>query len=205
MNNRSHAQAMKPRESDHLVVSRATTEDIEGIIKVASSVGNSDKDHEQGFLMDNYQKDKEKHVEKFKTDIKNSKLFYVVKRQGRVLGFLLAYTKEQWLKMEPNWVFDTAWKWDFDKKTLNKFTMLEKIAVRANMTGQGLGSKLYNRFREDAKAMGIRHMFSETLIAPKPNFASIAFAMKQQYKLAGIRYERHKGKVLTDIVYYNKL
>lgn len=203
--NKAYAQAVKPDKMEDLEVSRATTEDIEGVLAVASSVGTNNKDSRKGFLMDNYSKDKEKYVEKFKQDIKNSKLFYVIKRGEKVLGFLLAYTKEQWLDMEPNWIFNTTWKGDFDKKSLKNFVILEKIAVRSNLTGLGIGSKLYKRFKEDSRGMGIRDMFSETIISPKPNFASMEFALKQQYNLAGIRYEKFEGKILTDIVYHRKL
>ncbi|SES96272.1 N-acetylglutamate synthase, GNAT family [Natronincola peptidivorans] len=204
--NKAYAQAIKPKQTeDELEVAKATVEDIEGIIAVAASVGSNNKDHKQGFLMDDYTKNKEKYVEKFKEDIEESKLFYVVRKGKKVVGFLLAYTKDQWINMEPNWIFSTMWKSDFDKKTLNKFVILEKIAVRSNLTGSGIGSRLFKRFREDAKRMGIKDMFSETLISPKPNFASMEFALKQQYHLAGIRYEKFNDKVLTDIVYHRKL
>ncbi|SDK83289.1 GNAT family N-acetyltransferase [Natronincola ferrireducens] len=203
--NKAYAQALGAHEVEDLKVTKATVEDVEGILAVAASVGTDSKDHRKGFLMDNYLKDKKKYGEKFKNDVENSKLFYVIKKGERVLGFLLAYTKEQWINMEPTWLFKTMWKGDFDKKSLKKFVVLEKIAVRSNLTGLGIGSKLYKRFKEDAKAMGIKDMFSETIISPKPNFASMEFAIKQQYNLAGIRYEKFEGKVLTDIVYHRKL
>jgi len=60
------------------------------------------------------------------------------------------------------------------------------------------------RFRQDAKARGITNMFSETIIAPKPNLAAIAFAIKQKYLLAGVRYEEFEGKILTNIVYHKQ-
>ncbi|MCC5912653.1 MAG: GNAT family N-acetyltransferase [Clostridiaceae bacterium] len=203
--NKAHIQIVKPLKTDDLQVCKATEKDMEGLLAVAASVGTGDKNHRQGFLMDNYHKDKEKYIKKFQEDMANSKMFYVIKKGEKVLGFLLAYTKEQWIKMEPNWVFDTSWKWDFDKKALKKFVILEKIAVKSSMTGNGIGSELFKKFREDARSMGIHDMFSETLISPKPNFASMEFAMKQQYQLAGIRYEKFDGKVLTDIIYHRKL
>lgn len=204
-NNKAYAQVVKPDKVEELEVSRATMKDIEGILAVASSVGTNSKNPKQGFLMDNYLKDKEKYIDKFKKDVKDSKLFYVIKRGEKVLGFLLAYTKEQWLDMESNWIFNIMWKKDFDKKSLKKFVILEKIAVRSSLTGHGIGSKLFKKFKEDAKSMGIKDMFSETIISPKPNFASMEFALKQQYNLAGIRYEKFEGKVFTDIVYHRKL
>ncbi|MBZ2175006.1 GNAT family N-acetyltransferase [Schnuerera sp. xch1] len=200
-----HAKIIDFDNADDLNICMATETDIDGIIKVASSVGNSKKNHKQGFLMDNYLRDKEKYVSKFKNDIDNSKLFYVIKKRDHVLGFLLAYTKDQWLKSEPKWIFDTNWKDDFNKKALKKFVILEKIAVRSGLTGRGLGSELFKKFKEKSLNLGIKNMFSETILSPKPNFASMEFAMKQRYKLAGIRYENFEDKLFTTIVYHKKL
>lgn len=189
---------------DELVIEKATEEDLRGILRVASSVGNGSKDSKQGFLMDNYSKSKEKYKSKFKKDIEKSDMFYVIKKRDIVLGFLLAYTKEQWLEIEPNWIFDTNWKDDFEKKRLKKFVVLEKIAVRSHLTGKGVGSELFKRFRRDSLKSGFRDMFSETILSPRPNFASMEFAMKQSYRLGGIRYEEHEKKILTTIVYHKR-
>mgnify|MGYP001348807159 CR=1 FL=1 len=199
------ARVIDLNTADDLNVCLATEDDIDGIIKVASSVGKNKHDHKQGFLMDNYLKNKEKHAKKFQNDIDRSKLFFVVKKRDKILGFLLAYTKEQWLDIEPNWIFDTKWKDDFNKDTLKKFVILEKIAVKSNLTGNGIGSELFKKFRKEALNLGITNMFSETILAPKPNFASMEFAMKQKYKLAGIRYENFHEKLYTTIIYHRKL
>lgn len=192
-----------PRKS--LKVSKATENDIDGIIKVASSVGNGKLNSNQGFLMDNYGENKDLYIEKFKKDIHKSDLFYVIKSKNNILGFLLAYTKDQWLDNEPKWISDTKWKNDFDKESLNKFVILEKIAVNPNLTGRGLGSRLFTRFRKDSLNLDINNMFSETILSPKPNFASMKFAMKQRYKLAGIRYEEFKDNLFTTIIYHRRL
>lgn len=189
---------------DELIVEKATEDDLNGILKVASSVGNGKSNSKQGFLMDNYSKNTKKYREKFRRDINESDMFYVIKKRDVVLGFLLAYNKKQWLNIEPNWIFDTNWKDDFDKKSLKKFVVLEKIAVRSQLTGKGVGSELFKRFRKDALKSGIKDMFSETILAPRPNFASMEFAMKQNYNLGGVRYEEHNKKILTTIVYHKK-
>lgn len=189
---------------DELVIEKAREDDLNGILKVASSVGNGKTSSKQGFLMDNYSKNTDKYREKFRKDMQNSNMFYVIKKRDMVLGFLLAYNKEQWLNIEPNWIFDTNWKDNFDKKTLKKFVILEKIAVRSHLTGKGVGSELFKRFRRDALKNGIRDMFSETILAPKPNFASMEFAMKQNYNLGGVRYEEHNNKIFTTIVYHKR-
>lgn len=200
--NTAKAKVISINPVEELVVSKATEADLSGILKVASSVGNGENSSRQGFLMDNYSKNIDKYREKFRKDIQNSNMFYVIKKRDLVLGFLLAYNKEQWLSIEPNWIFDTNWKDNFDKKTLKKFVILEKIAVRSHLTGKGVGSQLFKHFKRDALKNGIKDMFSETILAPKPNFASMEFAMKQNYNLGGIRYEEHNNKILTTIVYH---
>lgn len=203
-NNSSFIKVKDSNTLDNLEVCKANKEDIDGIIKVASSVGKEKNNSNKGFLMEDYSKNHNKHVRKFEKDIENSKFFYVIKRNGRVLGFLLGYRKNTWLDMEPLWLFDTKWKGDFNKKSLSKFIILEKIAIRSKMTGQGLGSELFKQFRQDALKQGIKNMFSETILSPKPNYASMEFAMKQKYKLAGIRYEDFKEDLLTTIIYHKK-
>lgn len=191
--------------SEDFNICKAKKSDVEDIIKIAASVGKSVNNSKQGYLLANYSKDTIRHMKKFEKDIEISKFFYVIKRRNNVLGFLLAYQKDKWLDIEPHWVFNTNWKDDFNKNALKKFVILEKIAVKADLTGQGIGSELFKRFRQDALTSGIKNMFSETVLSPKPNFASMEFAMKQRYKLAGIRYENFNEELLTTIVYHRKL
>lgn len=191
--------------SDGFEVTKAKKSDIDGIIQVAASVGKAKNNSKQGYLMDNYTENKKKHIAKFEKDIENSKFFYVVKRRNNVVGFLLAYQKNQWLDIEPHWIFSTNWKGDFNKHALKNFVILEKIAVKSNLTGKGIGSELFKKFRQDALSSGIKHMFSETVLSPRPNYASMEFAMKQRYKLAGIRYEDFNDNLLTTIIYHRKL
>lgn len=202
--NTAQARVINIDKVDELIVEKATEDDLNGILKVASSVGNGKSNSKQGFLMDNYSKNTKKYREKFTRYINESDMFYVIKKRDEVLGFLLAYNKKQWLDIESNWIFDTNWKDDFDKKSLKDFVILEKIAVRSNLTGKGVGSELFKRFRKDALKSGTRDMFSETILAPRPNFASMEFAMKQRYNLAGVRYEEHNKTILTTIVYHRK-
>lgn len=201
----SFAKVMNFDLSEEFEICKAKKSDINGIIKVAASVGKGKNNSIQGYLMDNYLENKEKHIRKFEKDVDNSKFFYVIKRRNNILGFLLAYQKNQWLDIEPQWIFNTNWKGDFNKNSLKNFIILEKIAVKSNLTGKGIGSELFKKFRQDALSLGIKNMFSETILSPRPNFASMEFAMKQMYKLAGIRYEEFNEKLLTTIVYHRKL
>jgi hypothetical protein len=52
------------------------------------------------------------------------------------------------------------------------------------------------------KAERIEHIFAETIISPQPNFASLQFRKKQNYSLAGVRYEKYNNSLYTDLVYH---
>jgi GNAT superfamily N-acetyltransferase len=194
------------RDQSEYTVEKATQNDVDGIMAVAIAAGKAHKDSEAGFLMDDYEADAAEHTEEFKRAASRSRFFYVIKnREGKVLGFLLAYRKERWLRREPGWMDTVHWRPDFDQSNLEDFVLLEKIAVDAELRGTGLGSVMFSKFRDDANEAGIYDMFSETIIGPRPNFAALAFAIKQKYALAGIRYEEHQGRTITDVVYHRKL
>lgn len=187
-------------------VEKARPEDAAAIMAVAITAGKATKDSDAGFLMDDYTSNPAEHRQQFAEAADKSRFFYIVKNDsGRVLGFLLAHRRARWLRIEPMWLEQVIWRPDFDKARLDDFVLLEKIAVDSELRGTGLGSEMFAQFRQDALAAGITDMFSETIIGPRPNFAALAFALKQKYTLAGIRYEEYDGKMLTDVVYHRKL
>ena len=115
---------------------------------------------------------------------------------------MIAYTKDEWLKDNQNWIEDVYWKPDFDKSKLDNFVVVDKTAVLADLTGQGIGSHIYTRLISDLKSEGIENIFAETIISPQPNFASLQFRKKQKYSLAGMRYEDYNDNMYTDLVYH---
>ena len=185
-----------------IVVQRATLEDVEGIYTVAASVGKGRKESTKGFLMDDYSENPTHYKNKFKKNIETLQYIYTAKKEGAIVGFLIAYTAEQWLDDNPNWLDDISWKPDFDTSKLRRFIVIDKTAIIDGMTGQGVGSKLYRTLMKDLRKANIKHIFSETLIDPVPNFASLAFRKKQEYKLAGTRFENYKNTTYTDLIYY---
>lgn len=186
------------------VVRKAACDDITGIMDVACSVGNSEKNHALGFLMDDYSGERSYFTDKFLKLLRELSYFYVVE-DGSILGFLIAYTKDEWLRYNPCWIDDIKWSPDFDMKRTDNFVLVDKTAVRKGLTGKGLGSLLYDSLILDIKSRGICDMFAETLISPVPNFASLQFRLKQKYRLAGVRYEKYKGTLYTDLVYHKAL
>lgn len=68
-----------------------------------------------------------------------------------------------------------------------------------------VGSLIYKRFLSDLKSEGIKNIFSETIVSPHPNFASLQFRRKQKFDLSGVRYEKYGGKLYTDLIYHKKV
>ncbi len=186
------------------VVRKASPDDINGIMDVALSVGNSQKSHESGFLMDDYAGETDYYIEKFTKLINELDHFYVVE-DGLILGFLIAYCKDEWLHYNPTWIDDIIWSPEFDMKNTDRFMLVDKTAIHKDLTARGLGSLLYDSLIHDIKSEDICDMFAETLISPVPNFASLNFRIKQKYSLAGVRYEKYKGILYTDIVYHKTI
>jgi ribosomal protein S18 acetylase RimI-like enzyme len=182
-------------------VKKADKSDIQGIFRVAASVGNSEKDSYSGFLMDDYQSDPDCFMKLFERMVDKLDYFYVAKER-ETLGFLMAYTKDQWLEEHPDWIDTIHWSPEFDLRKIGSFAFIDKIAIMKGCGGKGIGSALYIPFIANLKADGIEGIFSETIIYPTPNFASLAFRKKQKHMLAGIRYEEFNGKILADGIYY---
>ena len=186
-------------------VRRANPKDLEKIIQIASSVGTTHKDSEQGFLVDDYIQDRHNVRKKMLAALKGLDHFYVAEIKSDLVGFLMAYTREQWLLENPGWVEAVNWHPGFNRTQLEKFVLVDKTAVRADLTGQGIGSELYVRLIEDLNRNSIDTILAETIIDPVPNFASLNFRKKQRYQLAGMRYEFYNGKIYTDLIYCKSL
>jgi len=108
--------------------------DIADIYQIASSVGKGAKDSNQGFLVDDYASDREYYVNKFLTLSKRLSHFYVAENvaspgKKHVVGFLIAYTREQWLEDNPDWIKEVNWHPDFDADRLKSFVVIDKTAI----------------------------------------------------------------------------
>jgi predicted GNAT family acetyltransferase len=187
-----------------LRVRKAKASDVHQVYNIASSVGSSTKIPEQGFLIDDYGSNPKFYKKKLLDAITDLNHFYVAEYE-RIYGFMMAYTKEEWLKVNPNWIEDVYWSPDFDKSKLNNFIVVDKTAVQAGLTGQGIGSIIYKHLLNDLRAEGVENIFAETIISPLPNFASLQFRKKQKYVLAGMRYEDYNNTLFTDLVYYKNV
>ncbi|MFZ5352163.1 MAG: GNAT family N-acetyltransferase [Bacillota bacterium] len=184
-----------------LKVRKATLQDVDAVFDVACSVGKSEKVAEQGFLVDDYMSNPRYYKTKLKRRIKRLKHFYVAE-YDRIYGFLMAYEKNEWLAENPNWMEEVYWRPDFLSSATDNFILVDKTAVLSQLTGMGIGSLMYESLKTDLRNEGIKDIFAETIISPQPNFASLQFRKKQNYNLAGVRYEEYKGKLYTDLIYH---
>lgn len=184
-----------------LRVRKAEVNDVNGIFDVAASVGTSEKVAEQGFLVDDYLSRPGYYKKKIRHWIENLEHLYVAE-YDKIYGFMIAYTREEWLRDNPGWISDVYWNPDFDKSWTDKFIVVDKTAVYADLTGMGIGSLIYKRLLEDLRIQDIKHIFAETIISPQPNFASLQFRKKQKYSLAGVRYEKYNNELYTDLIYH---
>jgi GNAT superfamily N-acetyltransferase len=185
-------------------VRKAVLGDEEGIYSVACSVSGQ-KDSYQGFLMDDYPSDPEYYLKLFRDRIENLEYFFVATINSKIIGFSLSYKKSMWLRYYPDWVEKINWHPTFDKSFLEDFVLIDKTAIFAEHTGEGIGSLIYEEIIKQMRSHDIHYIFSETLVDPVPNFASLSFRKKQKYHLAGMRYEEHKGTIYTDLVYWKKI
>lgn len=186
-------------------VRRASIGDVDQVYNIACSVGKNRKDSYQGFLIDNYRSDPDYYRTMFERGIFELNHFYVAENNDVLLGFLMAHTKEQWLAKNPGWIDGIHWHPGFDMRKTENFILVDKTAVRADLTSRGIGSRLYMRLIRDIRTRGIRDMFGETVVDPVPNFASMAFRKKQNYTLAGVHYEKYNGGIVTDLVYHRSV
>ncbi|HHV77997.1 MAG TPA: GNAT family N-acetyltransferase [Firmicutes bacterium] len=189
----------------HLKIRKAVPGDVEGIIKVAASVGKSTKDPEIGFLVSDYSSNKLVHTFKLKRQFNNVDYFYVAETLGEIVGFLQAYSKQKWLEENPFWLSEVYWKPGYAHIKNSDFAVIEKTAVIAPLTGYGIGSRLYEVLFQALRKDGLSGVIAETVVSPLPNLASLRFRVKQRYELVGIRYERVRDEMLTDLVYYKKV
>ncbi|MEA3423315.1 MAG: GNAT family N-acetyltransferase [Bacillota bacterium] len=182
-------------------VRKAVESDVDGIFNVASTVGKGKNESYGGFLMDDYKKNKEYFKNLFKEKIKELEFFYIAERNKKVIGFLIGYTEEEWCKDNTNWIGEISWNPDFDLNKTKKFILTDKIAISSNYTGRGVGSKIYKRLMNDMNKANYKYIFSETIVYPVANFASLSFMKKQSFELAGTRYEKYKGAMYFDHIY----
>lgn len=194
-----------PEVNGRVTVRRATARDLEAVLEIASSVGSERKDSDQGFLVDDYLNDRGAVRKKMRNALNGLQHFYMAEIAGEPVGFLMAYRKEEWLADNPEWIEAVQWHPSFQKNLLRNFAVVDKTAIRADLTGRGIGSDLYVQLIEDLKDTGIRTLLAETIIDPVPNFASLNFRKKQRYQLAGMRYEFYNSRIYTDLVYFKNL
>lgn len=193
------------KTAEVVTVRKASSRDLEAVMEIAATVGTDHKDAGQGFLVDDYLNDRGKIRKKMRNAINGLDHFYLAEINGEAVGFLMAYRKDEWLSENPGWVDAVNWHPGFKKTLLRNFAVVDKTAIRSDLTGKGIGSELYVSLIEGLKSDAINTILAETIIDPVPNFASLNFRKKQRYQMAGMRYEFYNSKIYTDLVYYKQI
>jgi len=179
--------------------------DLEGIFQLASEVGSARKNMNTGFLIDDYSAEPEKHKKRFEECILAENYFYAAIEKGKLIAFLMANSMEEWNAICPNWRQMVRWRPDFYWTSIKTFVYSEKMAVDMNYAGKGIASLLYDNMISDMLSNNIHDIFSETIISPVPNMASLGFRRKQGFHLAGVRYEEFQENIVTNLVYHKKI
>lgn len=188
-----------------IIVRKANTDDLGAIFRIALEVGSKRKNMNTGFLIDDYSKSPAMHKNRFKERIETGKYFYVAVENKIPIGFLLVNSKEEWEAICPNWSQIVRWRTDFYWREIKSFVYSEKMAVDINYAGKGIASLLYKSMIQEILSIGIHDIFSETIISPIPNMASLGFRRKQGFELAGVRYEEFQENIITNLVYHKKV
>ncbi len=192
-------------DASKILIRKAKPKDLEGIFQIAKEVGSSRKNMNTGFLIDDYSVSPEKYKKNFKEKIVSGKYFYVAVEKRKPVAFLMANTVDEWESSCPNWKQMVRWRPDFYWTGIKTFIYSEKLAVDTNYAGKGIASLLYDSMMSDMLASNIHDIFSETVISPIPNMASLGFRRKQGFTLAGVRYEEFQNNIVTNLVFHKKV
>lgn len=184
------------------MIRKANILDLAGILSILQRVGTNVKDPLQGFLMADYTQSQDMYRDEYARYLKELKYKYVLEENEEIKAFLLCYTKEEWLQEVPCWEKEIYWHPEFPPDGLDEFVLINQTAMFPELTGKGLGSKLYKVLEKDLRNDGIKYIMAETIIAPVPNFASLNFRIKQKYNFAGMRYEKYKDTMYSTLIYY---
>jgi len=187
------------------MIQNARPSDLNGIMAILQKVGTATKDPNQGFLMNDYTTNIEAHRQKYSQALAQLKYSYVYREEQEIKGFLMAYSKQEWLTKEPEWAAETIWAPHFDRGLLDNYVVINQTAILPGLTGKGVGSQFYSVLFPKLIRDGYTHVFAETIIAPYPNFASLNFRVKHNYQLAGVRFEELNNINYTTLVYYKVL
>lgn len=191
-------------KSSTRIIRKATPTDLEDILSILVSVGNSTKKPQQGFLMDDYTQNQEQHRKSYREELDTTNHTYVCQENEQVIAFMKAYTRCEWLQKVPGWEEVVYWKPGFDKDCLVNYALISQTAMFPGLTGKGIGSALFDFLLQELLQEDIGHIFAETLIAPVPNLASLNYRLKLKYNYAGMRYEEIQGQVFTTLVYHKE-
>lgn len=112
--------------------------------------------------------------------------FYVNEHEGQIQAFLIAYTQEEWLLREPNWLKETCWDPRFDQTKLKNFVLVSQTAMLPHLTRKGIGSALYQSFIWDLqKKIRLKISLQKQLSPLSPILPLLIFALSNSIHWLG--------------------
>ncbi|MFB7268969.1 GNAT family N-acetyltransferase [Streptomyces sp. NPDC056244] len=150
--------------SDHIEIVRAVEADVARIAEIAASRGLDSADPStatrDGFLVSNYT------VDTYRARLATAEHFYVARKGGNVVGFLLAYSDR---RIEPD-----EWLNYHIKTTLGSFLVIKQVCVEREAARLGVGSRLYQHVLEQWTISPV----IAAVVSDPPNEASTLFHRK---------------------------
>lgn len=115
---------------------------------------------EAGFLMSDYESDPTGMKKHIRESITNSELLAAVAElDGKIVGWLLGYSKAAWL--DEGWSSDIDWRLEGEKAQKENYILFNKAAVHPVYQKKGIAKSLYEYFVDFAKSQGIDNLFAE--------------------------------------------
>ncbi|MFE4829215.1 GNAT family N-acetyltransferase [Streptomyces sp. NPDC056672] len=151
-------------ESDHIEITRAVEADVARITEIAASRSLNGAELSEGprdgFLVSGYT------VDTYRARLAAAEHFYVARKGGDVVGFLLAYSDE---RIEPD-----EWLNHHIKTNLGNFLVIKQVCVEREAGRLGIGSRLYHHVLEQWTTSPV----IAAVVSDPPNEASTLFHRK---------------------------
>lgn len=131
----------------YVEISRASTDDVPAIKEIAEQWRMGDRNEsdlmDRGFLVSDFTVDDYKHL------VASSDYCFVARRDGHIVGFLLAYSQAALKTID-----DTTADWVGTR--LDDFVVIKQVAVAPSQTGRGIGRELYLHIINQVRGRGLR-------------------------------------------------
>lgn len=186
----SESSPEKPRTE--ATIGNAGEEDINEILTIQAqklvdpeniAQGDTQEIEEKGFLV--YPLSKSELEELIKDP--GNHIIKVAKKDGRVIGYLIAYDLDNWRELHPDWLNNLEGK--RDSLTQRRTLFGRHIAVDESETGSGIGRALLEAVIFTGRTRDYQNFVVEVLDKPITNRKSTKFVERAGFKKIGQRQD----------------